>query len=302
MKRTVREEDEEDFGSQSDSEPEETGVKRVATNGKRQREAGTAPTAWRRGNSNDEDSEDANSSGDDSEDDEDHQDQEGDIPLGQLIALKQDGSTAGPAMRARVKAVKAAAAAAGGGGASFKRDNKHRPTEMSSKRPVPVLREALQGGKNRGKDPRFDPLIAGGGSVGNTALDSTIARKRYSFLFDEKLPEQRRDLQDALKKTKSQSKKAGIKEKLAQLSHDSKAEAARRKKESAEDAQRRQRQESLAAGKSPFYLKKSEQKRQELLAKYEELKDGGGLEKFMEKRRKKNASKDHRYLPSRRPE
>lgn len=41
----------------------------------------------------------------------------------------------------------------------------------------------------------------------------------------------------------------------------------------------------------------------ELLAKYKELKTGGGLEKFMEKRRKKNASKDHRYMPSqRRPE
>jgi ribosomal RNA-processing protein 36 len=60
--------------------------------------------------------------------------------------------------------------------------------------------------------------------------------------------------------------------------------------------------QAVAAGKAPFYLKKSEVKKRELLAKYEELKDSGGLEKFMAKRRKKNAAKDHRYVPStRRP-
>jgi ribosomal RNA-processing protein 36 len=51
-------------------------------------------------------------------------------------------------------------------------------------------------------------------------------------------------------------------------------------------------------GKKPFYLKKSEQRRLELVAKYEELKGSGKLEKYLEKRRKKNAAKDHRYLPS----
>ena len=60
---------------------------------------------------------------------------------------------------------------------------------------------------------------------------------------------------------------------------------------------------AVEAGKKPYYLKKSEQRKLELLAKYRELKEGGGLDKFMEKRRKKNASKDHRYVPSqRRPE
>jgi len=56
----------------------------------------------------------------------------------------------------------------------------------------------------------------------------------------------------------------------------------------------------VAAGNKPFYLKKSEKRKRELVAKYEELKATGGLEKFMAKRRRKNASKDHRYLPDRR--
>ena len=58
--------------------------------------------------------------------------------------------------------------------------------------------------------------------------------------------------------------------------------------------------QAVEAGKKPFYLKKSEQRKLELLAKYRELKERGGLDKFMEKRRKKNAAKDHRYVPSQR--
>lgn len=59
---------------------------------------------------------------------------------------------------------------------------------------------------------------------------------------------------------------------------------------------------AVLAGKTPFYLKASDRKRIELEAKFEELQAKGGLDKFMEKRRKKNASKDHRYVPGRRDE
>lgn len=54
---------------------------------------------------------------------------------------------------------------------------------------------------------------------------------------------------------------------------------------------------AVAAGKQPFYLKKSEKKRIGLLAQFKELKESGRLDKFMEKRRKKIATKDHRLLP-----
>ena len=39
-----------------------------------------------------------------------------------------------------------------------------------------------------------------------------------------------------------------------------------------------------------------------LLRRYKELKKDGKLHKFMEKRRKKNSNKDHRWLPQRRSE
>jgi ribosomal RNA-processing protein 36 len=59
-----------------------------------------------------------------------------------------------------------------------------------------------------------------------------------------------------------------------------------------------QEKDAVAHGKKPYFLKKSEKKKLELLAKYEELKSSGRLEKYMAKRRKKNAAKDHRYLPT----
>ena len=54
----------------------------------------------------------------------------------------------------------------------------------------------------------------------------------------------------------------------------------------------------MKAGKRPFFMKKSEKKKQELVRKYHELKASGGLEKAMAKKRRKNASKDHRYVPT----
>ena len=56
--------------------------------------------------------------------------------------------------------------------------------------------------------------------------------------------------------------------------------------------------EAVKGGKKPFFLKKSEKKKQELIRKYQELKASGGLEKAMAKRRRKNAAKDHRLVPS----
>ncbi|CAN7096643.1 unnamed protein product [Brassica rapa subsp. narinosa] len=49
-------------------------------------------------------------------------------------------------------------------------------------------------------------------------------------------------------------------------------------------------------GKKLYYLKQSEIRKQELNKEYNSLK----LSLFLDKRRKKNATKDHRYMPYRR--
>ncbi|KAK4370708.1 hypothetical protein RND71_010183 [Anisodus tanguticus] len=60
--------------------------------------------------------------------------------------------------------------------------------------------------------------------------------------------------------------------------------------------------ETAKQGKQPYYLKKSEIQKRKLVEKYKELRASGKLEAYIEKKRRKNAAKDHRFLPYRRPE
>ena len=59
-----------------------------------------------------------------------------------------------------------------------------------------------------------------------------------------------------------------------------------------------QQKGAAAAGKQPFFLKAGDKRKLELVSRYAELSAAGQLDRFMEKRRKHNASKDHRYVPS----
>lgn len=47
-----------------------------------------------------------------------------------------------------------------------------------------------------------------------------------------------------------------------------------------------------------FQFLTADLKQQELVEKYKELKESGRLQKYMEKKRKKNTSKDRKRLPS----
>lgn len=69
--------------------------------------------------------------------------QEGaDIPFEQLEKMRQHGGITKEQMRKMIEVSKERAKAK-----SFKRDNKNRPMEMSSKRPVPRYREVVEGAK-----------------------------------------------------------------------------------------------------------------------------------------------------------
>jgi ribosomal RNA-processing protein 36 len=65
---------------------------------------------------------------------------------------------------------------------------------------------------------------------------------------------------------------------------------------------KREEREAVVNGKSAFYLKRKDKKKIELQAKFQDLQESGKLSKFMAKKRKKNASKDHRWLPTNRKE
>ncbi len=77
-----------------------------------------------------------------------------------------------------------------------KRANKNRPIEQSSKKAVPRFRDVLQVGNKAAVDPRF----ASGGLEEPAAKtsDKELWRKRYAFVFDELLPEEKQEAQRAL--------------------------------------------------------------------------------------------------------
>eukprot|EP00877_Chromochloris_zofingiensis_P009127 jgi/Chrzof1/4468/Cz14g14110.t1 len=147
------------------------------------------------------------------------------------------------------------------------------------------------------RDPRFDT------NIGPGAFNKDKFRKQYAFLYDDVLPQEKATLKEQLKKEKSDAKKRNIQTQIARIDQQLREEQSRRKHVVLEKQWKMEEKQAVDEGKQPYFMKKSEKRKRELLAKYEDLKASGRLDKYLTKRRKKNASKDHRYLPSgRRPE
>lgn len=241
------------------------------------------------GKPGDDGSEGESGEGADEDDDDDDgrtlEDQVADVPFEELEALRRDGrGLVGRA--ARVAAAREA-------GRSFKRENKDRPQEVSSKRPVGRFREVIQVPHSQHRDPRF-----ASGPGGGPASSDPSFRRRYAFVYDDVLPREREELVAKIKKEKNPKFKARLQAQLQRINTQIRDEDLRRRTQALEADWKTKEKAAVSGGKSPFFLKAADKKRLALLAKYQELKERGKLDKFLEKRRKKNAAKDHRYLPS----
>ncbi|OAA45302.1 hypothetical protein BBO_03880 [Beauveria brongniartii RCEF 3172] len=168
------------------------------------------------------------------------------------------------------------------------RTSKHAPQEQTSKKPVSRRREILADPRRRARDPRFDP------AVGSVAEDKT--RRAYAFL-DEYREREMGDLRAAIKKCKDPADKEAMKRQL--LSMESKKKA-QRKKDEAEGLLREHREKEktlVAQGKQPFYLKRSEQKKQLLTNRFADM-SKGQVDRAIERKRKKVAGKERKELDS----
>ncbi|TFB05052.1 rRNA biogenesis protein RRP36 [Trichoderma ghanense] len=169
---------------------------------------------------------------------------------------------------------------------SSKRSSKHAPQEMTSKKPVSRRREILADPRRKARDPRFDALTG--------KLDEAKFAKNYAFL-DEYREKEMADLRAQIKKTKDADAKEELKRQL--LSMESKKKARQKKEEEARLLQehRKKEKELVAQGKQPFYLRKSEQKKQLLLNRYAGM-SKGQVDRAIERKRKKVASKEKKEL------
>eukprot|EP00793_Prasinoderma_coloniale_P005661 PRCOL_00004135-RA len=235
-----------------------------------------------------EDEEDYDESDSDGEGTGAHAAAEADVPLGERLASKRDGRTSARKVPAWLAAKREREAREKIGA----RANKNRPQEVSSKARVPMLREieGLAPAKPKSKDPRFDASMG--------AFNDRVFRKQYGFVFDEKMAEERDALKQQVKRTHGAARKEQLKRLVASLEAKVADHQKRRRDAALEDESRRRQRERARGGRGPYFEKKSDRKKRELVDKYESLKKSGQLEKFMAKRRRKVAAKDRTLMPT----
>lgn len=183
--------------------------------------------------------------------------------------------------------------------------SKHAPMEQSSKWAVGRHREVVTVKKVHHRDPRFEEL-------GSTPLSSKAAEGAYSFLDDKRKNE--------LTKLKTEIRKEKRKRKGRAGGEESKIEILRsaetRLKQSEQQRQQHhsdkhalsewkdKEKKSVAAGKQPFYLKKKAAKELLLEARFDGIRKGKGgkkrVEKILERKRKKTAVRERKFLPEER--
>ncbi|KAM1872974.1 hypothetical protein ACFX13_006870 [Malus domestica] len=142
------------------------------------------------------------------------------------------------------------------------------------------------------RDPRFESLCG--------ELD--VDRKKYRFLFEEELPAEKEELQKQIKKSKDPETIEEPKKHISLIDTQLKSESAKHTEAAILTEHKKKERKAAKERKQPFFLKKSEIRKKRLVEKYKQLKASGKLEAFIEKRRRKNAAKDHRYMPYRGPD
>lgn len=184
----------------------------------------------------------------------------------------------------------------------LKRLNKNRPREMSSKSCVPFL------GHTERKEPEDeirDPRFEGG------EYDAKKFKEDYSFLNEIRETEVK-DLKAKLRETEDPEEKKTIKLLIQRLQNKVREEKRWREKEDIKKEEAKAVREARESGKTPINLSNSkfsqifelfqmcsisgEKKTKELVKKFEDLKKSGGIDKHLEKKRKKHTAKDRKKM------
>jgi len=173
-----------------------------------------------------------------------------------------------------------------------KRDNKNRPMEISSKKPVSRYREVVEVKKKKTRDPRFDNLSG--------KFNEDLFKKSYKFLSEMEENEMNM-IQEKIKKTKNSLEKEKLSRVYQSLKSKKQTEEAKERRQAIKREWRKKEMQRVKEGKKPYFLKKADLKRMELIDKYKNTKSKS-IDKILEKRRKKNASKEHKLMPRKRIE
>ncbi|PAV92409.1 hypothetical protein WR25_23654 [Diploscapter pachys] len=168
---------------------------------------------------------------------------------------------------------------------SKKAKGKHRPKEISSKRPVGNKNPFFKNGdkKNKRWDPRFDPRAG--------EFRPHVFQEDYEFL-DEIRQEEEKGLQKALKS----SERRGNEDRAEEIKMTLKKMKDRRKTTEEQKRQRETRRqleeenvERMLKGEKPIFKTKAQLRQLDAEVKFTQLKKDGKLQKYMERKLKNKA-------------
>ncbi|KAI0129956.1 hypothetical protein BJ170DRAFT_293741 [Xylariales sp. AK1849] len=180
------------------------------------------------------------------------------------------------------------------------RANKHAPAEQSSKRAVTRKREVVAVHKVAARDPRFGPSFSSSPHLTTASLNEEAVRRNYAFL-NEYRDSEMAQLKTSIKKTKEPAAKEQLQRALASMQSKKQAQKRKDTERAVVAEHRRSEKELVKQGKQPFYLKRAEQKKRVLVDRFAGLKKRQ-VDKVIERKRKKIASKERRELPFERRE
>ncbi|KAG2192676.1 hypothetical protein INT46_006827 [Mucor plumbeus] len=169
----------------------------------------------------------------------------------------------------------------------MKRESKHRPMEVSSKRAVGRHRDVVQLQAEKRRDPRFDKLSG--------QLNQDLFEKSYNFLNDYKKSEIDM-LKESIKKEQDEEKQEHMKGLLLKMVSSDKQDQEKKRKQALLRDRKKQEAELVKQGKTPYFLKRSEKRKLDLMDRYDKL-GAKSVDRILEKRRKRNTTKDRKHLP-----
>jgi ribosomal RNA-processing protein 36 len=187
--------------------------------------------------------------------------------------------------------------------AGHRRSSKHAPAEQSSRKAVSRRRDVVHVPKPKVRDPRFDPTTG--------SFDREQVRKNYGFLDDyvdteikqiKSTLKEQKSLADGSKKKKRNTPKLpaeeleGLKRDLVQKESRRAAQVAHDRERDVMRDHRAQEKQRVKEGKKPFFLKRSEIKKQVLVKRFEGMGEGK-RERVMEKKRRRVTAKERRSMP-----
>uniref|UniRef100_A0A146KY01 rRNA biogenesis protein RRP36 n=1 Tax=Lygus hesperus TaxID=30085 RepID=A0A146KY01_LYGHE len=168
-----------------------------------------------------------------------------------------------------------------------------KPLELPSNRRVPRLNaQTIANIKKPTKaiDPRFthDKI---------SSREKTVFDTAYKFIYDDQRKHLEK-LQTRLRRSKDPEERELLEREIHSLDNSIRKHEQEQERCKLIQNYVSEEKKKVAQGKKPYYLKRSDVKQLGIAKKFLQHQKGGNLDHFIEKKRKRRASKDRKHLPS----